>query len=155
MLSWLAALAAADGPPANGAPDGASASSRLEFLSVDHRKPAPGSAEFLHGRPGARGSEAERAPSAGVPQTEFRAARFNVGQQIIWFKKEYGKGFAGVDMDTVDQQGGGQPDTKAFPFSKVEKGFPKTYLSRAEASQQKTEAQSSIVPFPINSREYS
>ena len=73
-----------------------------------------------------------------MPQTEFRAARFNVGQQIIWFKKEYGKGFAGVDMDTVDQQGGGQPDTKAFPFSKVEKGFPKTYLSRAEASQQAT-----------------
>ena len=87
----------------------------LERLSVDHRKPAPGSAEFLAGRSDTAGTEAALAPVPDVPQTEFRAGRFNVGAQLQWLKSQYDHGPATVDMDTVDQ-GRTSPDVRAFPL---------------------------------------
>jgi len=63
--------------------DGSDIYTPLERLSVDHRKPAPGSADFLAGRSDTAGTEAALAPRVpDVPQTEFRAGRFNVGAQV-------------------------------------------------------------------------
>lgn len=97
----------------------------LERLSVDHRKPAPGSAAYLDGREDTKGTEAAMAPVADVPQTEFRAGRFNVGSQLRWFKDQYfpkgamTSGAASVDMDTVDQ-GHLKPNLRGYPMNKKE-----------------------------------